>query len=300
MELVLRTLASGAPGVLPGADPSAANRLDAFVSSWDPLRDPVGWLLAERAGQLAGWARIDPIHRDLYSIIDVYVPPGPRRLVHGQTLLRALTARFAGRRVEAATWHQGSDPFVHALLTAPLPEGQFRVYVEKLYVRRALDDYRSPYADRFALRSLREVGDAAFIQVLAEALKGSLARDIPDVRPEVEFAEMRDMEGPTHDPSAWSLACWDGEAAGVILPNRFVGPGQEGTFTFLGLAPPWRGRGLGPALHARGLALLHAMGVRSYLCSTDVQNTPMLRLYARHGCAPFDIRRQYLWTPTAS
>ena len=55
---------------------------------------------------------------------------------------------------------------------------------------------------------------------------------------------MRLLEGETHDPEAWSLALLDGEVAGVILANRFP-LDDEGTFTFIGVAKGFRGRGLG-------------------------------------------------------
>lgn len=300
MDMVLRTLATGAPGVLLGEDPQAIAHLEGFVASWEPERDPQGWLVAERAGALIGWARMDPIRPGCYSLVDLYVVPGPKREARGKWMLAALVARFAGQRLEAATWHRHSDPFLHALLSASLREGQFKIYVEKLYVRRDLQDYQSPYPPTFALRSLAELGEAAFIEALGPALRGGLARDLQAERPDLEFEEMRAMEGRTHNPEAWSVAFYGGLPAGVILPNRFAGAGEEGTFTFLGLAGPWRRLGLGPALHARGLELLVGMGARRYLCSTDVQNTPMLRLYARHGCTPFDIRRQYLWVPGTS
>ena len=123
------------------------------------------------------------------------------------------------------------------------------------------------------------------------------ARDLRATDPVFEFSEMRALEGDTHEPDWWKIALLDGEPAGVILGNRFAGDDDEGTFTFIGLSERLRGRGLGPPLHALGLELLAERGVRRYLCSTDVRNTPMLRLYAKHGCQPFDIRRQYLWRP---
>ena len=165
-------------------------------------------------------------------------------------------------------------------------------------MRRALGDWKSPYEDRLALVSLADAGEAAMIAALGASMAGSPARDLRTTMPEEEFHEMRLLEGETHDPEAWSLALLDGEVAGVILANRFP-LDDEGTFTFIGVAKGFRGRGLGRVLHARGLEVLQGMRLRRYLCSTDVRNMAMMRLYAAHDCKAFDIRRQYVWEPDA-
>ncbi len=252
--------------------------------------------MIEEGGVLLGWMRMDRITEGWFSLIDLVLLPASDVDARGRAALALLPETFPGARLEAATWVRHTPPELQRLITSPLPGGRFELYVEKLYVRRPLQDFRSPYQDPFALVSLADAGEEPFIEALGEAMEGSPARDLHPERPRQEFYEMRAMEADTHDPERWCIALLDGEAAGVILANRFP-LDDEGTFTFIGVSRRFRGRGLGAVLHARGLELLQQMGVRRYLCSTDRNNTPMLRTYARHGCQPFDLRRQYLWIP---
>lgn len=277
---------------------AAAPRWARYTAGHDPRRDPRGWLIIREGAETVGWLRVDQHHPRLFSLIDVEVVAPERERELGYDALDLLAGMFPDARLEAATWHRHSRASIHQILSSPYRGGRFRMYIEKVYVRRALGDFTSPYEDRFALVSLTDAGEAAMISALGAAMAGSPARDLRTTMPEEEFHEMRLLEGDTHDPEAWSLALLDGEIAGVILANRFP-LDDEGTFTFIGVTERFRGRGLGKVLHARGLEVLQAMRLRRYLCSTDVRNTPMMRLYAAHGCAPFDIRRQYVWEPDA-
>lgn len=296
MPLDLRPLDPGAPGALAAPLPALVQRWEAFLQGARPDREPRASLVLRDGDVVLGWARMDCITPAWFSLVELQVASPERFEELGRALLARLPGVFPGARLEAATWVRHSEPAQHALLSGPVPGGRYELYVEKLYVRRALGDFRSPYHDPFALVSLEDAGTDTFIEVLGLAMSGSLARDLRTDEPARELAEMRVMEADTHDPEAWKIALYDGEPAGVILANRFP-LDLEGTFTFIGLCPRFRGRGLGAVLHARGLELLQEMGLQRYLCSTDVRNTPMLRTYARHGCKPFDVRRQYVWKP---
>ena len=294
MALLCRARVPGVPDPIDHLDAEAAGRWRNFVAGEARTPDARCSLVFEEEGRIVAWARMDRITAGWYALVDLSLC-GPPELL-GPPALAALARAFADTRLEAASWARHSEPWLHELLLAPTPEGRFELYVEKLYVRRSLEGFVSPYADPFALVSLVDAGEEAFVDVLAQAMSGSLARDLHPDRPREEFHEMRAMEADTHEPERWSIALLDGEPAGVILANRFPFD-DEATFTFLGLCPAFRGRGLGAVLHARGLEVLREMGARRYLCSTDLRNTAMLRTYARHGCQPFDVRRQYLWVP---
>lgn len=265
-----------------------------FRQTHHTRHDPRCWLVIQDRGATLGWIRLDQHHPRLFALIELDFADPARALELGHGALALLPRLFTHARLEAATWHRHSRPGLHPMLSAPYPGGRYRLYIEKVYVRRALGDFVSPYEDRLALVSLSDAGEAAMISALGAAMAGSPARDLRPDAPEAEFHEMRLLEGETHDPDAWSLALLDGEVAGVILANRFP-LDDEGTFTFIGVTEAFRGQGLGKVLHARGLEELQRMRLRRYLCSTDVRNTPMMKLYQRHGCQPFDIRRQYVW-----
>lgn len=290
----------------PSLDGPQTHALERFVAARGRRPDlaPEAFLLWEQDGALLGWARLDPIRPGLYGLLDA-VPVTPpqgdpadrQEAVHA--LIGAVRDYLEAQELEAATWIRHSDPLLHQAILSPFPRGRFELYVEKLYVRRSLEGYVNPWPDPFALHGLAEVGEPAFARALGEAISGSPNRDLTQGDPVRELEEMRAMEGASHDPTAWVLATVGDEPAGVILANRFPGEPAEGTFTFLGLLPRWRQRGLGVALHGRGLALLAARGIPRYLCSTDVQNAAMIRTYRRNNCEPFDVRRQYRWTWSA-
>ncbi len=292
----LRALDPATPGAPPLRTPEQARRWESFLASAARQSDPLTSLIIEGEGSVLGWARMDRLTERWYCLLDLVLLPELEREALGRSTLSALPLLFAGSRLEAATWARHSDPELQRIVSGPLEGGRFALYVEKLYVRRTLTEFQSPYQDPFALVSLSDAGEDAFVDALGEAMAASPARDLHPERPREEFLEMRALEAETHDPERWSIALMDGEPAGVILANRFP-LDDEGTFTFIGVSRRFRGRGLGAVLHARGLEVLREMGVHRYLCSTDLHNTPMLRTYARHGCQPFDIRRQYLWTP---
>jgi len=296
MSTRLRPLDPASPGVSLEAGTPLAQRWGAFLGAAQRDPDPRSSLIIEDGDQIVGWMRMDRLTADWYSLVELVLVPGPDRERIGRAALGLLPALFAGARLEAATWARHTEVGVQDLIAGELPGGRYELYVEKLYVRRTLLEWRSPYPDPFALVSLVDAGEEAVIEALGQAMAGSPARDLHPEDPRAEFDEMRRLEGDTHDPERWSIALLDGEPAGVILANRFPYD-DEGTFTFIGLSPRLRGRHLGAVLHARGLEVLRDMGVRRYLCSTDVRNMPMLRTYARHGCQPFDVRRQYLWRP---
>ena len=69
---------------------------------------------------------------------------------------------------------------------------------------------------------------------------------------------------------------------------------MEGTITFMGLLPAFRGRGLGRHVHRRGMALLRAQGGTLYHGGTSASNGAMIRLFEQHGCTVFARMVEYV------
>jgi GNAT superfamily N-acetyltransferase len=85
-------------------------------------------------------------------------------------------------------------------------------------------------------------------------------------------------------PEALQIGFLDGEPAAFVLPFVEASSGWA-TLKFLGLAPRWRGKGLGGHVHRHGFAMLQALGGIEYHGGTSAENLPMRRLFETHGCA---------------
>lgn len=88
----------------------------------------------------------------------------------------------------------------------------------------------------------------------------------------------------------WHLATVDGMPAGVVLVNAFQGRGE---LVYLGVAPEFRGRGLGRTLLAQGIRDTAAMGLPQMGLAVDVANAPAMKLYERAGFR--EVRRRAAW-----
>lgn len=292
---LLRPLISGESLRVP---PELVTRFGRFYRSRrdaPPSADRRSWLIAERGGQLYGWIDLDHLYDDVFAVREV-AAVGPQGARLGLAMLEDVVQEFSGGRLEAATWSSASDPLLDWLIERPVGGGRFELYVEKVYVRRSLVDYAPP-PDPFTGLGVDQVPAELFQETFAAALAGSFNRDLRQDDPAAELAEMRAIEGASHDPSLWEIVLLDGEIIGIILGNRFPLDPKEGTVTFIGTVQRARGRGLGKLLHARAMAKLAASGATAYLCSTDVCNAPMIALYRANGCETVGYRRQFVWCP---
>ncbi|MCI0365150.1 MAG: GNAT family N-acetyltransferase [Phycisphaerales bacterium] len=84
------------------------------------------------------------------------------------------------------------------------------------------------------------------------------------------------------DPRLWTLLEIGGEPAGVLLLNPSSDQ-QSVELAYLGLAKPWRGRGLGTQLLRHGLTLLGGRRERVMNLAVDESNAPAIALYRREG-----------------
>ncbi|MCB9232004.1 MAG: GNAT family N-acetyltransferase [Bacteroidia bacterium] len=93
---------------------------------------------------------------------------------------------------------------------------------------------------------------------------------------------------------------WDEDLLhAVIIENHLIGVLNlrkdlnhqskiySGSINYIGILPPFRGKGLGKSLHLLGLHQLKQLGCESYVGSTDSRNEPMLKIFAQNGCQLF-------------
>jgi RimJ/RimL family protein N-acetyltransferase len=154
----------------------------------------------------------------------------------------------------------------------------------KAFVERNLEGYRSPSEDVLEYRSLAEIGEDRFIEIMTEAAKGDPFEDVTERDPKEDFRELVEYAGERFDPTWWQVAFLDGEPVGVVLPQAFADEEGEGSLFYVGVLPRHRGHGFGRALHAAGLAFLSNHRIEHYIGSTDTRNAPMVAIFVANGC----------------
>lgn len=93
-------------------------------------------------------------------------------------------------------------------------------------------------------------------------------------------------------PEGWLLLASGGRDAGVVLVNRATHyPGCE--LVYMGVAPEFRGRGLGAELVRRAVESARTLDCRSIRVAVDTANGPACRLYDRAGFRGIGQRYTY-------
>jgi len=99
-------------------------------------------------------------------------------------------------------------------------------------------------------------------------------------------------------PDGWVLARNEGEPAGLVLVNRLAErPACE--LVYMGVAPRFRGRGLGRWLIAKAVATARGLKCRTLTVAVDGGNAPARRLYEQAGFAAVGRRYAYYFPPVA-
>jgi len=83
-------------------------------------------------------------------------------------------------------------------------------------------------------------------------------------------------------PDLWWAICCENQPIGVLLVN-LVPKQRAAELVYLGLSPPWRGKGIARqfVFHALGLAYQH--GAETMTLAVDQENQPAIRLYQSVG-----------------
>jgi ribosomal protein S18 acetylase RimI-like enzyme len=156
---------------------------------------------------------------------------------------------------------------------------------------------------RLTFRSLRDVGEDAFIAAMAAGCAATLDRNdryfYALVGPEGWGREMMGYAGPGDEDSWWLAHDVSGALVGYVMLSPF---GEEGvgTIAHIGVVPGQRGRGYVHDLLQRTNAGAQERGFSSVLSDVDVRNAPMLAAMERAGhhagVRPWHIWH-YRWPP---
>ncbi|MDO3650215.1 mycothiol synthase [Nocardia mangyaensis] len=245
-------------------------------------------LLAERAGELVGYANLVAAHDDHPAMAEVAVDPAARGAGVGTALVRAALAEGGpGARV----WAHGDLPAAKAL-AARLGLATAR---ELWQMRRSLATPELPelaVPDGLVLRAYAgPADDAELLRVNNAAFSwhpeqgGWTERDIAARRDESWF-----------DPNGLFLAFDAAE------PTRLLGfhwtkahpdAAPAGEVYVVGIDPAAQGRGLGRLLTLAGLRYLRDTGSSEVLLYTEADNQAAVHTYTRLGFTPAHIDVAY-------
>ena len=208
--------------------------------------------------------------------------------------LRELVRRLADDALaESVAFVQGMlDPADR--VNAPVARAAgLHVLAELVYLERDLA--AAPPAPRGELtwRRYGEFDDKQLIPVIAATYEGSL--DCPDlcgVRAMEDVVAAHKSSG-VFRPESWWIAESGGEAVGCILVND-VALGAKADVVYVGVTPPWRGRGFGREMIEHASAAAAERGLLAIVLAADARNAPAMRIYEAAGFHEIARRMAYI------
>ncbi|MBU0617546.1 MAG: GNAT family N-acetyltransferase [Planctomycetes bacterium] len=173
----------------------------------------------------------------------------------------------------------------------------FTHLTQLIYLQRtaASPSFERVRAHEAAWIAYRNENHSAFAQILLATYEDS--RDCPeltDLRP-IDAVIASHKAAGEFDPTLWEIACVGEEHAGCILLSRLT-QGSLMEVVYLGVAPGWRGRGVGKLLLRRALERCRVVGTRELTAVVDRRNDPARQLYARFDFKPTAVREAYIHT----
>ena len=109
-----------------------------------------------------------------------------------------------------------------------------------------------------------------------------------------QWAE-QEMRSPTYDPTLWQVAKLEGRAVGAVTGEA----GDDGWISFLGVAGPLRGRGIGATLLRHLFTKFADRGIERVLVNVDTAN-PSKATAVYEGVGMQVIKRWDLWERTST
>ncbi len=269
------------------SDVMVATRAEALyrVVSDRAGRQPV-LLSARRGGRCVAAAMVVPNPGRVGMLM--YSPPGAQG-VAGDALVEVVRAAArAGLRNDLALVQALVEPDrtdeIGMLASAGL-----HLLATLVHMTAPLRDQKEAPTSYLAWRNSDQYDEAGLERVIADTYTGSL--DCPAlsaVRGTPDVIECHKATGIYH-PRSWWIVDVDGAPAGCVLMNDSA-LGQSAEIVYLGVVPPYRGRGLGRAMLRHAAADARARGMQSIELAVDDANTYAKAIYASEGYRP--TRRQ--------
>ncbi len=232
----------------------------------------------------------------------LHVEPGPEAGRRGALLLAALLGAAAPAVRQMSVGCTGLSPEEEATLPQLLPSALSVSAFERLHLVRALRPGEPPpspsWPPTVTPRRIAEVPLETVVALDVRAFQGSVDERLLGPDPErhrrILTEVVRGRLGRFLPEASWALAdTASGQLVGASLSTE-LSPRRTLLVDFM-IDPAFRGRGLGGNLLDSTLRSLHALGYEAVTLWVSAENTPARRLYARHGFAPFESSRIFLW-----
>ncbi len=170
----------------------------------------------------------------------------------------------------------------------------FRIARKALVMWKKLDtlpEYTTPLLIKLA--TLNQVNTDCFVDLFIKCFQDSRDRDAAKIASNVEqtkkfIQQLREREGPNHDPDGWIVASLNGEYVGFTIA---IQQGTDGLIAEVGVTPQFRRSGIGTFLTLKGLERLKERGFKQASLGVDVENAAAIALYEKLGFEklPFEV-----------
>jgi ribosomal protein S18 acetylase RimI-like enzyme len=243
-------------------------------------------VLVDRSGEVYATIGLDLVNASVAQLYRLYVrDEASREDQHMATsLLREAIARahhLQATRITTRVHDAHSFPEYQATLE----QLGFTALDRRIEFIAKLSDLPGEGASPFSWRSMAELPREAVVELLDDVLQGDLSPALYDSADEA-LREMLKAPDLNNSDDCVHVGLLEGALAALVIAQVQTSTGWA-SITQLGLHGNFRGRGLGAYVHRHGFDMLRAQGGAYYRDGTSLANTPMRRLFEKHGCREY-------------
>lgn len=256
------------------------------IESLEPINYPEkNLLLAEEQGRIVGACHLVPEPAIDRAVMRLLIRRGSSGRGIAEKLIRSALKKADGLKVAKVHADLKESDRAARDLFARLGFRPVRRYTEMTLDLKHASIVESSY-EGLSLRPLKPGGETEFTRLQNRAFSGSWGF-CPNTTPEI----VQQLNAPGYGHSGAILAYCDEEAVGYCWTAEVRQPDQaSGTATgrihMMGVAPEFRGRGLGRQILSSALKHLASKGIRTVELTMDNENEAARALYERAGFKP--------------
>lgn len=188
------------------------------------------------------------------------------------------------------------EKFDSRSLVKKLSELNFRKVQERVEYRTPLENLPQETTGPIKWKPIPSLEDSELenlVKVLALVATGD-----PNFNPlNDNLSELKaDLADPTLSTGreCVHLGFIEGAIAALVIAQVAPKTGWS-RITYMGLAPEWRGKGLGKWVHRHGFKMLRDQGGEVYHGGTTTGNLAMIRLFETQGCQMYRRMQEWKW-----
>lgn len=162
----------------------------------------------------------------------------------------------------------------------------------RVYYKRSLVDYRSPYDDPFEYRSILDitVPDELYttLALIPDFARMGHPRDHLPTQElvacgQADMLALIERAAEAYDPRYWFIPHLDGVPIGAVFAQLYPGELDLGCTFHIAVFKAFRGNGFGKIIHAHGLETTSRLGAVRSIGSTQPQNFAMQHVFLANG-----------------